>query len=103
MMQRDGNILSVTIRDAWDKGDLHPLTKTSRIKATGAHISIIGHITRRIAIAARWIPSCPRYPPHNPPPNSWQERCARTPKLCRTTSSTTSETTRRSAAEREAQ
>src|SRR5262249_35409532 len=29
----------------WDHGDLHPLTKTNPIQATGAHISIIGHIT----------------------------------------------------------
>ena len=45
-MRREGNILSVTIRDAWDHGDLHPLTKNNRISATGAHISIVGHITR---------------------------------------------------------
>ncbi len=47
MMRRDGNILSVTIRDAWDHGNLHPLTKTNRIAATGAHIRIVGHITRQ--------------------------------------------------------
>jgi uncharacterized protein DUF3987 len=33
------------IRDAWDTGDLRTLTKTSPASATGAHISIIGHIT----------------------------------------------------------
>ena len=33
------------IRLAWDNGDLHVLTRTPT-KATGAHISIIGHITR---------------------------------------------------------
>ncbi len=47
VMRREGNILSVTIRDAWDHGNLHPLTKTNRIAATGAHISIVGHITRQ--------------------------------------------------------
>ncbi len=47
VMRREGNILSVTIRDAWDHGDLHPLTKTNRIAATGAHISIVGHITHQ--------------------------------------------------------
>ncbi len=46
MMRREGNILSATIRQAWDHGDLHPLTKNNPIRATGAHISIIGHITR---------------------------------------------------------
>jgi len=44
-MSRDGNILSQTLRDAWDGKDLHPLTKTSPIAATSPHISIIGHIT----------------------------------------------------------
>lgn len=46
VMDRAGNILSPTIRQAWDSGDLHPLTKHNPIRATGAHISIIGHITR---------------------------------------------------------
>lgn len=43
---RDGNTLSPVIRDAWDRGDLSTLTKNSPAKATGAHISITGHITR---------------------------------------------------------
>jgi hypothetical protein len=43
---RDGNTLTATIRQAWDRGDLQVLTKNSPAKATGAHISIIGHITR---------------------------------------------------------
>jgi hypothetical protein len=46
VMSREGNILSVTIREAWDHGDLHPLTKNNRVKATGAHLGIVGHITR---------------------------------------------------------
>jgi hypothetical protein len=46
VMKREGNILSPIIRDAWDHGDLHPLTKTTPLRATGAHVSIIGHITR---------------------------------------------------------
>ncbi len=46
VMRREGNILSITIRDAWDHGELHPLTKANPITATGAHISIIGHIAR---------------------------------------------------------
>ncbi len=45
-MRREGNILSSTIRSAWDKGDLANLTKQLSARATGAHISIIGHITR---------------------------------------------------------
>ena len=43
---RDGNTLSAVIRNAWDTGDLRILTKNSPAQATGAHISIIGHITR---------------------------------------------------------
>ena len=43
-MQRDGNTLSATIRNAWDTGSLQNMTKEGR-RATGAHISIIGHIT----------------------------------------------------------
>jgi len=46
VLKREGNTLSPTVRNAWDTGDLHILTKNSPAKATGAHISIIGHITR---------------------------------------------------------
>jgi hypothetical protein len=45
VMRREGNILSRVIRDAWDRGDLATLTKHSPARATGAHVSIIGHIT----------------------------------------------------------
>jgi uncharacterized protein DUF3987 len=44
--ERDGNILSPIIRSAWDTGDLETLTKNAPVKATGAHISIIGHVTK---------------------------------------------------------
>lgn len=44
-MEREGNTLSAVIRSAWDTGNLRILTKNSPAKATGAHISIIGHIT----------------------------------------------------------
>jgi hypothetical protein len=46
VMRREGSILSATVRSAWDKGDLANLTKQLPARATGAHISIIGHITR---------------------------------------------------------
>jgi hypothetical protein len=45
VMSREGNTLSPTIRTAWDSGDLRTLTKNSPAVASGAHISIIGHIT----------------------------------------------------------
>ncbi len=43
---RRTNTLSAIIRAAWDTGDLQTLTKNTPAKATGAHVSIIGHITR---------------------------------------------------------
>ena len=43
---RDGNTLSAVIRQMWDSGNLRTLTKNSPAKATGAHGSIVGHITR---------------------------------------------------------
>lgn len=46
MMARDGNTLSVVIRQAWDTGDLRTMTKNSPARTTGAHVSIIGHVTR---------------------------------------------------------
>jgi len=46
VMAREGSTLSTTIRQAWDTGDLRVLTKNSPAQATGAHIAIIGHITR---------------------------------------------------------
>ena len=42
---RDGNTLSSILRDAWDKGRLQTMTKNSAAKATGAHVSVIGHVT----------------------------------------------------------
>jgi hypothetical protein len=45
VMKREGNTLSRVIRDAWDRGDLATLTKNSPARATGAHMSIVGHIT----------------------------------------------------------
>jgi len=41
---RDGCTLSEQLRLGWDTGDLHILTKNP-VKATGAHISMIAHIT----------------------------------------------------------
>jgi hypothetical protein len=41
----DASILSTTLRDAYDSGNLSNLTKNSSLKATNPHVSIIGHIT----------------------------------------------------------
>jgi hypothetical protein len=45
VMERPGNTLSPVIRTTWDGLPLSTLTKNSPLKATDAHISIIGHIT----------------------------------------------------------
>lgn len=44
--RRDGNTLSATMRDAWGSGQLATMTRREPLKATGAHISILGHTTR---------------------------------------------------------
>jgi hypothetical protein len=44
-MERPGNNLSPVIRNAWDGLTLSNLTKNSPLKATGPHVSIVGHIT----------------------------------------------------------
>lgn len=43
--EREGATLSPILRECWDSGDLASLSKNAPSKATGAHISIIGHIT----------------------------------------------------------
>jgi hypothetical protein len=45
VMERHGNTLSSIIRSAWDGVRLGTITKNSSLTATGAHISIVGHIT----------------------------------------------------------
>ncbi len=46
VMNRETNTLSPVIRNAWDGGNLRILTKNSPARATGAHIGIIGHISK---------------------------------------------------------
>ena len=47
VMQREGNTLSTVLRSAWDSGRLSTLVKNNPARATGAHISVVGHITRQ--------------------------------------------------------
>ncbi|CAN5863481.1 hypothetical protein BH24CHL4_BH24CHL4_19540 [soil metagenome] len=42
---REGSILSEIIRKSWDGGTLQNVVKRSPVKATGSHVSILGHIT----------------------------------------------------------
>jgi hypothetical protein len=49
--KREGSILGSVLRSAWDTGRLGTLVKSTPARATGAHISIISHITRTELIA----------------------------------------------------
>jgi hypothetical protein len=44
-VERHGNTLSPLVRRAWDGGKLATMTRNSPLTATGAHISLVGHIT----------------------------------------------------------
>lgn len=46
VVSRPGNTLSPIIREAWDGKAMGSLTKHDAITATGAHVSIIAHITQ---------------------------------------------------------
>lgn len=45
VMRREANPLSPVIRGLWDDGRAGNLTKNDPEKATGAHVSIVGHVT----------------------------------------------------------
>jgi hypothetical protein len=45
-MARESSALSATLRDGWDTGNLSTLTRTNPLRATGAHITLIAHITQ---------------------------------------------------------
>ncbi len=49
---RQGNILSAVLRQGWDDGDLRNLTRSNPIRATGAHVSLVGHITPEELLSA---------------------------------------------------
>ena len=46
VLERDGNTLSPVVRLAWDTGTLRTLTRNNPLVATGAHVVLIGQITR---------------------------------------------------------
>jgi hypothetical protein len=45
VMKRDGNTLSMVIRQLFDSGNIEPLTKSSKQKVTNGHVGWVGHIT----------------------------------------------------------
>src|ERR1043165_1861399 len=44
-IEPQGNTLSATMRQAWDSGNLRTMTRAEPITASGAHASVVGHIT----------------------------------------------------------
>ena len=54
VMERHGNTLSMLIRKAWDGDKLQTMTRSSPLSSTGAHISIIAHITEAELRARLW-------------------------------------------------
>lgn len=46
VLAREGNTLSPVVRNAWDGKSLQTMNKNSPLRATGAHIGIIGHVTK---------------------------------------------------------
>ena len=47
VLAREGNTLSPVIRNAWDGKTLQTMAKNSPLRATGAHVGIVGHITKQ--------------------------------------------------------
>jgi hypothetical protein len=45
VMRRDGNTLSGILRNAWDGRPFGNMTKQNPLKATGAYVSVVAHIT----------------------------------------------------------
>ena len=46
VLAREGNTLSPVVRNGWDGKRLQTLVRASPLRATGAHIGIVGHITK---------------------------------------------------------
>jgi Protein of unknown function (DUF3987) len=44
---REGSTLSMVIRNLWDTGNARSMVKTAPTRTTGAHVSIVGHITKQ--------------------------------------------------------
>lgn len=46
VLTREGNTLSPVIRNAWDGKTLQTMVRNAPLRASGAHIGIVGHITK---------------------------------------------------------
>ncbi|MGH2997817.1 MAG: DUF3987 domain-containing protein [Gaiellaceae bacterium] len=49
--ERDGSTLSPVIRQAWDDGELSVLTRKKPVRARGAHIAVVAHVTEEELLA----------------------------------------------------
>lgn len=45
VMSRSGNSLGDVLKQGWDSGNLRTLTRADPLRASGCHISLIGHVT----------------------------------------------------------
>jgi len=43
--RREGNTLSMALRNSWDNRPLETLTKNSPMRATDTHVTVVGHVT----------------------------------------------------------
>jgi hypothetical protein len=46
VVSREGSTISANLRNGWDTGTLSIHTRQKKVKVSGAHLSLIGHITR---------------------------------------------------------
>ena len=46
VLAREGNTLSPVVRNAWDSKPLQTIAKNAPVRATAAHVAIVGHITK---------------------------------------------------------
>ena len=46
VLSREGNTLSPVVRNAWDGKSLQTMVRNAPLRATGAHVGIVGHITK---------------------------------------------------------
>ncbi len=52
VMRRDGSITNTVIRQGWETGKLETMTRNNPMRATDAHVSIVGHISKRSCVGS---------------------------------------------------
>jgi hypothetical protein len=46
IITREGTTISAVLRDGWDSGTLSTRARAKKVQASGAHLSMLGHVTR---------------------------------------------------------